>query len=71
MAGKSDRRRARSRGRRLLFAAAACVFSGNGLLTTLVSVRATQEGFGDFAIGLVGGGFFLGAAAGARRSRRA
>ena len=47
-----------------LFAAVALAFLGNGLLGTLVSVRATLEGIGDAVIGLIMSSFFLGYFAG-------
>ncbi len=37
---------------------------GNGLLGTIIPVRAHLEGFSDFAIGLIGSAYFVGFVAG-------
>jgi len=47
-----------------LLASAGILLGGNGLLGTLVAVRAHQEGFSDPLIGLLGSGYFLGYFAG-------
>lgn len=43
-----------------LLASAGILLGANGLLGTLVAVRAHQEGFSDPLIGLLGSGYFLG-----------
>ncbi len=49
-------------GRRLLplILSAAILLAGNGLLVTLISVRAKAEGFSDMTVGLLGTFYYLG-----------
>lgn len=48
-----------------LLVSVAAVLAGNGVMTTLVPVRAEIEGFGNVAIGLMGSAYFVGMLAGA------
>lgn len=43
-----------------LFASASLLLAGNGLLVTLVTLRASAEGIGDTVIGLLGAAYFAG-----------
>ncbi len=43
-----------------MFLAAALLLGGNGLQSTLLSLRGAQEGFPNGLIGLLGAGYFTG-----------
>ena len=51
-----------------LLAAVFILIAGNGIVSTLVPLRATMEGFSQAEIGLIGSGYFLGMLAGTWRT---